>query len=45
MSYCTNCGNKMNPSDKFCSKCGHRVEATEEKKSEEVQYPEPLEFD
>jgi len=48
MPYCTNCGNKMKPTDKFCSKCGHPAGnggEKEEESGEEVEYPEPLEFD
>lgn len=25
MSFCSNCGNNLNPSDKFCSSCGSRI--------------------
>lgn len=25
MSYCRNCGNKLNPTSKFCSNCGEKV--------------------
>ena len=25
MNYCSQCGNNLNPSDKFCSSCGYRI--------------------
>ena len=25
MNYCSQCGNNLNPSDKFCSSCGSRI--------------------
>lgn len=25
MKYCTNCGNKLEPTDEFCTKCGTPV--------------------
>lgn len=25
MNYCSNCGNSLNPSDKFCSSCGSKI--------------------
>ena len=27
MNYCSKCGNNLNPSDKFCSSCGLRIES------------------
>lgn len=26
MSFCSNCGNKLNPENKFCSSCGNKIE-------------------
>ena len=31
--YCENCGNKLDESDKFCTKCGHSITLTQAKAS------------
>ena len=36
--YCKNCGKKLNPDDMFCSKCGTKVEKTEESIMEEEAF-------
>ncbi|MBR4830662.1 MAG: zinc ribbon domain-containing protein [Bacilli bacterium] len=37
MKYCTNCGNKLNPSNKFCTNCGKEIKSEPVKK--EVKQP------
>ena len=34
--FCTNCGSKLNPGQKFCTECGQRVEEFEQKQEPEA---------
>ena len=43
MKYCTNCGNKLNPSNKFCTNCGKEIKK-EPIKKEVKEVKEPREF-
>ncbi len=38
MSFCSNCGNNLNPSDKFCSSCGHSLKEGQEDMSETQEH-------
>ena len=43
MKFCTNCGNKLSPSNKFCTNCGKEIKKdTPKKVVKEVK--EPKEF-
>ena len=33
MKFCPNCGNKLQPGDRFCEKCGFQVDKSQEEKS------------
>ena len=34
MNFCTNCGNKLSPSNKFCTKCGKEIKKGTVKKEQ-----------
>lgn len=39
--FCPNCGNKVSDGDKFCLKCGAKLEAVEEVKTDEPKQVQP----
>ena len=41
MKFCPNCGNKLQPGDRFCEKCGFQVAESQEEKPATTATPKP----
>jgi len=41
MKHCPECGNKLNPEDKFCRKCGYKIQLENKQTEEKIKESKP----